>query len=218
MLATVNEHPARVRTLCIPADCSMRQAESRLLAATTSTRIADLARQQAFASRLVAAFEQGDLERVDSLVQPFLDATIATIAQERREPHHSLLPRTVRSIRNRIIENLGRTETVAELARVSGTSARSASRLFKMRLLVSIHKFRLCARISAATQRLLAGDTVTTTSLALGFVDDSHLTKHFKRMLGVSPSAYAKAVVRLSCRALQPTRRGEPLGGLVARD
>lgn len=79
MLATVNEHPARVRTLCIPADCSMRQAESRLLAATTSTRIADLARQQAFASRLVAAFEQGDMERVDSLVQPFLDATIATI-------------------------------------------------------------------------------------------------------------------------------------------
>lgn len=204
LLATINEHPAVLRTLRVPAERGAYPRGSLKPAHVRNTRIPEAVPPRTFVSRLVAAFEQGDIDLVDFLLQSPVRATIVKNADEGAGPSRSRLPQTVRSIRSRILDDLGRTETLEELARALGTSARSVSRLFKMRLLVSVHKFRLCARITAATRYLVVGEGVATAARALGFVDESHLTKHFKRMLGVSPSAYAKAIVRLSARQLRP--------------
>ncbi|MFI9384650.1 helix-turn-helix domain-containing protein [Kutzneria sp. NPDC052558] len=43
-----------------------------------------------------------------------------------------------------------------------------------------------------ARHLLLSGLPAGTVAVEVGFYDQSHLTRHFKRMLGVSPSRYAR--------------------------
>ncbi|ANZ21221.1 Helix-turn-helix domain [Streptomyces noursei ATCC 11455] len=56
----------------------------------------------------------------------------------------------------------------------------------------------MARRVELARRLLLDGRTPTAVAAEIGFYDQSHLTRHFKRILGVTPGRYARAV---------PTRR-----------
>ncbi|MEV6851170.1 helix-turn-helix domain-containing protein [Actinoplanes sp. NPDC051411] len=43
------------------------------------------------------------------------------------------------------------------------------------------------------TRLLLSGQPAGAAAADAGFYDQAHLTRHFKRMLGVSPARYAKS-------------------------
>jgi len=77
-----------------------------------------------------------------------------------------------------------------ELAKKVGLSRFQTLRIFKRRYGLPPHAYQLCLRISMAQQRLLAGDAPARVAAETGFVDQSHMIRHFKRLAGVTPRRY----------------------------
>lgn len=63
------------------------------------------------------------------------------------------------------------------------------------------------ARIREAIRLLRLGTVISRVALDTGFSDQSHLTRRFKRVVGVPPAQFARAV-RSSARGCRPTRDG----------
>jgi AraC-like DNA-binding protein len=55
------------------------------------------------------------------------------------------------------------------------------------------HQYVTGRRVDLARRLLLAGERASDVAQAAGFYDQSHLTRHFRRMLGTSPVRYARA-------------------------
>jgi AraC-like DNA-binding protein len=66
-------------------------------------------------------------------------------------------------------------------------------RVFKHRYGLPPHAYQLRVRIGLAQRALRAGSAPADVAVAQGFVDQSHFTKHFKRLVGVTPAQYAHA-------------------------
>lgn len=54
------------------------------------------------------------------------------------------------------------------------------------------HRYLTGRRVDRARRLLLAGTSAADVATAVGFHDQPHLTRHFKRVLGVTPAAYAR--------------------------
>jgi AraC-like DNA-binding protein len=61
-------------------------------------------------------------------------------------------------------------------------------RSFRRTFAIPPHAYVLRRRIEAARQRLLAGEPIAQVAASVAFVDQSHLTRHFKRHVGVTPA------------------------------
>jgi AraC-like DNA-binding protein len=55
------------------------------------------------------------------------------------------------------------------------------------------HLYLTGRRVELARKHLLAGRPAAEVAVLAGFYDQSHLTRHFRRMLGVSPTRYTRA-------------------------
>jgi AraC-like DNA-binding protein len=90
---------------------------------------------------------------------------------------------------------------VAGLAQRAGLSRFQILRAFKRRYGMPPYAYQLRARIGMAQRALTAGQAPADVAAELGFVDQSHLCRHFKRLVGVTPADYARATaVRRSRR------------------
>ena len=85
-----------------------------------------------------------------------------------------------------LAENFG----LAELAAVAELSVFRLAHLFKQNTGLSPIAYRNQRRIAAARRLLLAGQPIADIALQLGFADQSHLTRQFQRIVGVSPQRY----------------------------
>ena len=79
------------------------------------------------------------------------------------------------------------------LARKAGLSRFQALRAFKRRYGLPPHAYQLCLRVSLARGLLVDGAPPADVAVQCGFVDQSHFTRHFKRIVGVTPTQYALA-------------------------
>lgn len=79
------------------------------------------------------------------------------------------------------------------LARDAGLSRFQAVRAFKRRYGLPPHAYRLCLRVARARVMLLQGAPAVDVAAHCGFVDQSHLNRHFKRIVGVTPLQFAAA-------------------------
>lgn len=95
----------------------------------------------------------------------------------------------------------GRVDLYA-LAEETGRSRYQVLRAFKRRYGLPPHAYHLCVRI-AESQRLLAGgQSPAQVAIAAGFVDQSHFSKHFKRLVGVTPAQYARSPGTVKSRSV----------------
>jgi AraC-like DNA-binding protein len=69
---------------------------------------------------------------------------------------------------------------------------RSFSREFGM----SPHRYLVSRRVDLARRLILTGEPLESVPVGSGFYDQPHLIRHFKRILGVSPKAFAPARTR----------------------
>ena len=69
-------------------------------------------------------------------------------------------------------------------------------RLFSREFDVSPYAYVKQLRVSCAQDLLRSGMNVTCAAYAAGFSDQSHLTRSFKQVLGVTPGAFARAISR----------------------
>jgi hypothetical protein len=69
-----------------------------------------------------------------------------------------------------------------------------ANRQFKQRYGLPPHQYRMSVKIARAKQLLRTGASAASVAVTQGFTDQSHFTRHFKRLVGVTPRDYAGAV------------------------
>jgi AraC-like DNA-binding protein len=82
--------------------------------------------------------------------------------------------------------------TLDELARAAGVSRHRLSRLFRAAYGMPPHRFQLADRIGVARRLLERGVPVAEVAQATGFFDQSHLHRHFRPTLGMTPARYAR--------------------------
>jgi AraC-like DNA-binding protein len=80
--------------------------------------------------------------------------------------------------------------SLSEASRLLGTDATHLVRCFSREYGMPPHRYLTGRRLDRARRLLLAGQPVAAVAHEVGFFDQSHLTRHFKRLLGVTPSAY----------------------------
>jgi AraC family transcriptional regulator len=99
-------------------------------------------------------------------------------------------PRAVSEAVRFIQENYSRDVFLSDIAEAVHLSPFHVARLFKQSLGVSPHQYLIQIRVNSARALLWAGSgerSLAEVANAVGFADQSHLTRHFKRILGLTP-------------------------------
>lgn len=94
--------------------------------------------------------------------------------------------------------NFARSVPLDELAHESGLSKFHLVRAFKRRIGLPPHAYQTRLRVSHAMALLRAGRSISHAAYAAGFAAQSHLHRHFKRILGVTPGEFVRGAPRRS--------------------
>jgi AraC-like DNA-binding protein len=120
-----------------------------------------------------------------------LDAAVPSNGQ-----HASSLGR----VRDHLRDNPGNSEPIADLARLAGLTESHLIRAFHREFGLPPHAYHLRRRLAAASELLASGVSVSTVAYECGFADQSHLSRKFKEVYGLTPAAWATAVATGSRR------------------
>ncbi|MDQ0991792.1 AraC-like DNA-binding protein [Streptomyces sp. V3I7] len=95
------------------------------------------------------------------------------------------------SLRELIDERLLQGVTLDEAAKLVHAHPTHLVRAFSATFGIAPHQYLMARRIDRARRRLLDGHPPAQVAAAVGFHDQSHLTRHFKRLVGTTPGHYA---------------------------
>ena len=105
-----------------------------------------------------------------------------------KQPGRKLTQQTLLRALEYIQDHLGQELTVSRLAEAVSISPYHFTRLFREATGKSPHQFIIEARISKARHLLERGNiSISEAAYEVGFADQSHLTRHFKRVFGLPP-------------------------------
>jgi AraC-like DNA-binding protein len=79
------------------------------------------------------------------------------------------------------------------LAQIAGLSPFHFNRVFSEQVGMPPHAFQTQLRVGRARDLLLRGWSISQVADQTGFADQSHLTRHFKRLVGVTPGRYQQS-------------------------
>ena len=115
----------------------------------------------------------------------------ATIGLAPSGARGGLPPRALRRVREYIESHLEENIALETLADIAGFSTFHFARAFKQSEGVTPHGYLVERRVERA-QKLLTGANLSLSEIALasGFSDQSHLARHFRQRVGVSPSMF----------------------------
>jgi AraC-like DNA-binding protein len=102
--------------------------------------------------------------------------------------------RSVRLARDFLHSMPDRDVRLAEVAAAAGITACHLAHVYTRAMGVSVHAYHLLVRIRHARQLLATGLNAGEAGAAVGFADQSHFTRHFKRIVGVPPGSYARGL------------------------
>jgi AraC-like DNA-binding protein len=86
----------------------------------------------------------------------------------------------------------GENMTLKSLAGLVNLSPFYLTRLFRADIGISPHKYLNQLRINKARSMLQEGHSLVDVAYSTGFSDQSHFTRHFKRIVGVTPGHYTR--------------------------
>lgn len=106
-----------------------------------------------------------------------------------------LPPGAARRVREYVEMNLGDSIDLAALATIAGLSVYHFARAFKQSAGVTPHHYLVKRRVERA-QEMLARTELPLPEIALsaGFSDQSHLARHFRQLLGVTPGQFRRSL------------------------
>lgn len=98
--------------------------------------------------------------------------------------------RAIRRTCDYLVEHHAENVSLETLAGMAALSPFHFSRLFAAQVGVPPHQFQTLVRLSRAKALLKEGWPIPQAASAAGFFDQSHLNRHFKRVVGVTPGQY----------------------------
>ncbi|WP_201294584.1 MULTISPECIES: AraC family transcriptional regulator [unclassified Nocardiopsis] len=142
------------------------------------------------------AAERGDRLTASSLTRRGLAMLLRSHG---REPVPDPVRRTARPeverARRILTEHLVAPPTLEELAARVGMGPFALSRAFRAAHGLPPHAYLNQVRVQRARELLAAGRRSGEVAAEVGFADQSHLTRHFRRHLGVPPGSYQRALL-----------------------
>ena len=100
--------------------------------------------------------------------------------------------RAVQQVRDYLASHYARNISLNELANLTSLSPFRLLRAFRKQTGLPPHAYLNHVRVQQAKQLLAAGYPIIDAALATGFADQSHLHRHFKKRLGVTPGQYVR--------------------------
>ncbi len=97
----------------------------------------------------------------------------------------------VQKVRGLIHDRYRENISLADLAAVSGMSRYHLIRVFRMETGLSPHAYLTQVRVDKAKELLARRVPLAHAAQAAGFFDQSHLTRHFKSITGLTPGQYS---------------------------
>lgn len=129
----------------------------------------------------------GDKLAQQSAIAEIVDITFQMDATMTHEPQ---LPKFASLAREYIDQNFREGFGLDELARAIGASKFHATRCFTRAYGLSPIAYRTQRRIQEAKRLILAGMPLAEVATDLSFADQSHLTRQFQSLVGISPGQY----------------------------
>jgi AraC-like DNA-binding protein len=102
----------------------------------------------------------------------------------------------VRNAREYMETNFADSLSLTEMAGLVSLSPYYFARAFAREVGLPPHAYLEGVRIRKAAERLGRGESIVTAALAVGYSDQSHLTRRFKRFLGITPGQYLRETCR----------------------
>jgi len=97
----------------------------------------------------------------------------------------------VEAFRAYLDEHLFEPVTIAAAAETLGVGPTHLARGFKTNFGIAPHAYVVTRRLEVARDRILAGQPLADVASEVGFFDQAHLTRRFKRFLGVTPGRFS---------------------------
>jgi AraC-like DNA-binding protein len=141
------------------------------------------------------AAEHGDQLASSSLLRTALAALLrahATPGPANGTAPVRRAPQAVGAVRDLLAERLSDPPSLAELAALTGLSQFAVLRAFRDATGLPPHAYLNQLRVRKARQLLDDGLPPADVAAQTGFADQAHLTRHFKRVVGVPPAAYQR--------------------------
>ncbi len=132
-----------------------------------------------------------DLLAIEGALLDAVSTLLVRYARTRPEALRSAINDSrIALMKERLADDLAAPLRLADLAAAVGLSPFHAARLFTQASGLPPHAFRNQVRLQRALGPLRAGASVADVAAACGFTDQSHFTRHFRRMFGVPPGRW----------------------------
>ncbi|WP_436826151.1 helix-turn-helix transcriptional regulator [Sphingomonas sp. DT-207] len=188
-----------LRIITIPADQIAQLCGELSRGASGLPHFDDhLAGNEAVADRFIAS--HAALMHADSALESnailcdLLELLIGRFASRPARLPGAEAPRAVRLARDYIEAHLDRNPSLAELADLVGLSPFHLNRSFRHEFGLPPHAYQNHRRIERAKLFLAAGHPGDEVAHDLGFADQSHFIRQFKKQLGLTPQIYRESV------------------------
>jgi AraC family transcriptional regulator len=108
-----------------------------------------------------------------------------------RKPRGRLARNAMRAVEEYVDAHLNQNFALADLAAIAHLSEFHFARLFKQSTGLPPHQFVIHQRVERAKRLITAGRlSLAQVAVEVGFSDQTQLTRHFKRLVGVTPSRF----------------------------
>jgi len=101
--------------------------------------------------------------------------------------------RAIRQIKMYLQENYSQNITLEQLAVLSDLNRSYLVRVFRDEVGLPPYAYLTQVRVERAKRLLIEGHPLSQVAVAVGFADQSHLTRFFKRIVGVTPGRYSES-------------------------
>jgi AraC family transcriptional regulator len=201
-----SDYPARIRHMLLLLDPATIEAgardDTRLDHLTLAYR-ADLA-DGVIANRMRALQIEFDnpglmgrlyVESLSNEIAVRIVRAQASVADATALARGGLAPRRLRLVQEYIEANLAEEITLADLAAIAGISNTHFCRAFHKSTGVASHQYLIRRRVERAKTLLAEGGLpIAQIALAVGFGNQSHMTTHFRRIVGTTPRRFRNDV------------------------
>lgn len=114
----------------------------------------------------------------------------STFAGEPGKQNGRMADRRLRQVLSYIEDNLNQDMSLGEIAAVAGVSVSHFKTLFRESVGLPVHQYVIRRRVERARMLLAEGKlSISQIAFETGFAHQSHMARHMRRVLGVSPKA-----------------------------